>query len=61
MHSTTEYCIILAGALISYISKRQQCIALSSTEAEVMAASAAASEVACIREILRERALGPPG
>lgn len=56
-HSTTGYCIRLAGAPISYTSKRQQCIALSSTEAEIMAASAAATEVAYLREIFRDLGL----
>jgi hypothetical protein len=60
--STTGYVIRLAGAPISYASKRQQCIALSSTEAEFMAASAAATEVAYLREIFRDLDLGsrPP-
>eukprot|EP00962_Isochrysis_galbana_P060540 scaffold35104_cov124-Isochrysis_galbana.AAC.1 len=51
------YCIRLAGAPISYASKRQQCIALSSTDAEIMAASAAATEVAYLREIFRDLGL----
>eukprot|EP00962_Isochrysis_galbana_P006814 scaffold1847_cov131-Isochrysis_galbana.AAC.10 len=33
-HSTSGYCLCFAGAPLSYTSKRQQCIALSSTEAE---------------------------
>jgi hypothetical protein len=49
------------GDLVAYSdsdwSKRQQCIALSSTEAEVMAASAAATEVAYMREIFRDLGL----
>ena len=44
-HSTTGFCVIFAGALIGYSSKRQHCIALSSTEAEVMAASQTATEI----------------
>ena len=43
-----------AGAVIAYGSKRQHCIALSSTEAEIMAASQAAAEVLYIRGLLTE-------
>jgi len=56
-HSTTGFVILLAGAPISYSSKRQQCIALSSTEAEIMAASQAATEIAYLREIVRDLGL----
>jgi len=60
VHSTSGYCIMLAGAPISYTSKRQQCIALSSTEAEIMAASLAATEIAYLREIFRDLGLYQP-
>ena len=53
-HSTTGFCIIFAGAPVGYSSKRQHCIALSSTEAEVMAASQAATEVVYFQGILRD-------
>ena len=53
-HSTTGFCIIFAGAPVGYSSKRQHCIALSSTEAEVMAASQAATEVFYFQGILRD-------
>eukprot|EP00962_Isochrysis_galbana_P004895 scaffold1342_cov120-Isochrysis_galbana.AAC.13 len=56
-HSTTGFVVLLAGAPISYSSKRQQCIALSSTEAEIMAASQAATEIAYMREIVRDLGL----
>ena len=52
--STSGWCIFYAGAVVSYGSKRQNCIALSSTEAEIMAASQAAAEVLYIRGLLRE-------
>jgi transposase InsO family protein len=42
--STSGYVFFLAGAAISYASKRQVSIAMSSTEAEIMAASLAALE-----------------
>eukprot|EP00965_Chrysotila_dentata_P058268 1932169-Pleurochrysis_carterae.AAC.1 len=36
-HSTTGFCVTFGGAAISYGSKRQYCISLSSTEAEIVA------------------------
>ena len=60
-HSTSGWAILYAGAVIGYGSKRQQSIALSSTEAEIMAASQAATEIMYFRGILREfgHDLGP--
>jgi hypothetical protein len=52
--STTGWIIQMAGACVAYASKRQLCISLSSTEAEVMAASAAATEIVYQRGLLRE-------
>ena len=52
--STTGWLIKLAGACVAYASKRQLCISLSSTEAEVMAASAAATEIIYQRGLMRE-------
>eukprot|EP00965_Chrysotila_dentata_P146452 4835506-Pleurochrysis_carterae.AAC.1 len=44
-HSTTGFCITFGGAAVSYGSnKRQHCISLSSTEAEIIAASHTAAE-----------------
>ena len=53
-HSTTGWAILLAGAVIGFCSKRQPSIALSSTEAEIIAASTCATEVAYFRGLLRE-------
>ena len=53
-HSTSGWAILYAGAVIGYGSKRQQSIALSSTEAEIMAASQAATEIMYFRGLLRE-------
>jgi hypothetical protein len=53
-HSTSGWCIFHAGAVVAYGSKRQQSIALSSTEAEIMAASHAACEIVYYRGLLRE-------
>ena len=53
-HSTSGWAILYCGAVIGYGSKRQQSIALSSTEAEIMAASQAACEIMYFRGLLRE-------
>ena len=50
--STTGYIFTIAGAAISWASKRQQTVALSSTEAEYIAACAAAQEVMYLRALL---------
>jgi hypothetical protein len=54
MHSTTGWCIMYANAAIAWASKRQHCISLSSTEAEIMAASMNATEILYVRGLLRE-------
>ena len=56
-HSTTGFLLFLCGCAIVYSSKRQPCIALSSTEAEIIAASACALEVAHMRALLSEMGL----
>ena len=56
-HSTTGYLLFLCGCAIVYSSKRQPCIALSSTEAEIIAASATAVEIVYVRTLLRELGL----
>ncbi len=57
LHSTTGIVFVLAGAPVSYASKRQQSIAFSPCEAEIMAASVAATETVYVREILRNLGL----
>jgi hypothetical protein len=47
----------LAGAAVTYRSQRQACIAMSSTEAEIIAASAVAIEIVHVKELLREMGL----
>eukprot|EP00966_Prymnesium_polylepis_P317663 7339140-Prymnesium_polylepis.1 len=53
-HSTTGWCALYGNATVAYASKRQLSIALSSTEAEIMAASLAAAEILFLRGLLRE-------
>jgi hypothetical protein len=56
-HSTTGWCIFLSGAAVAYRSMRQACIAMSSTEAEIVAASAGAMEMVHVRGLLLEMGL----
>jgi hypothetical protein len=50
--STTGYVLMLNGAAIAWKSKRQNVVALSSAEAEFMAASSLVQEVIYIRRLL---------
>jgi hypothetical protein len=50
--STSGYVFLLAGAAISWSSKRQQSVALSSTEAEYMAMSGAIQEAVYLKTLL---------
>ena len=50
--STTGYCIFLAGAVVAHVSRRQHAIAVSSTEAEMMAVADLALELLYVREVL---------
>ena len=52
--STSGYVFMLAQAAIAYISKKQVSIAMSSTEAEIMAASLASLEAVFLRGVLAE-------
>ncbi len=58
--STGGYLYKLGGAAISWSSKRQNTIALSSCEAEYMAASEAAKEALWMRRLLNEFGYGGP-
>lgn len=52
--STTGFVIMLAMAAVAHGSRRQHCIALSSTEAEMMALADLAVELLYIIEVLRQ-------
>ena len=52
--STTGFAFFLGGAVISYLSKKQPTIAMSSTEAEIMAASQGALEAIYLRMLLAD-------
>ena len=53
-HSHTGYVLMLNGGPISWKSRRQDSVALSTSEAEYMAASLCGQEVVYIRAILRD-------
>ena len=53
-HSTSGAVFMLSGAAVSWTSKRQATIALSSCEAEIMAASEAAKETIYLDGFLKE-------
>jgi len=53
-HSCSAHTIFYGEACVEYGSRRQQCIAMSSTEAEIIAASQAALEMAFLRTLLQE-------
>lgn len=52
--STTGYVFLKNGAAITWSSQRQQTVALSTTEAEFMAACAATKEAIWLRQLLQE-------
>jgi hypothetical protein len=60
-HSTTGWAIFLAGAAVIFSSKRQPCIAMSSTEAEIIAASSCALQLIFAIRLARELGMAPDG
>ena len=52
--STSGFAFFLGGAVIAYLSKKQPTIAMSSTEAEIMAGSLAALEAVYLRALLSD-------
>ena len=52
--SHTGYIIMLNGGAVSWKSRRQDCVSLSTSEAEYVAASQCGQEVFYMREILRD-------
>ena len=51
-HSTTGNVFIMSNGAISWLSKKQTTVALSTTEAEYVALSSAAQEAVCLRSLL---------
>ncbi len=58
--SHTGYILILSGGAVSWKSRRQDCVSLSTSEAEYVAASQCGQEVVYLREILRDFGFAPP-
>lgn len=54
LRSTTAYAFMMAGAAVSWASRLQPSVALSSAEAEFMAASAAGQEAVHLRSLLED-------
>jgi len=54
LRSTTGWIVLLGGSVISWSSKRQSVVALSTCEAEYMAAAEAVKEIIWIRWLLEE-------
>lgn len=52
--STTGYVFIVAGGIVTWASKLQPTVALSSVEAEYMALCAAVQEAICLRRLLED-------
>ena len=57
--STSGYVFTLGGGAISWCSKKQDCIALSSTEAKYVACCLAAQEAIWLRSFLQDLDLTP--
>jgi hypothetical protein len=52
--STTGYCIFLADAIVSWSSRRQKVVALSSTEAEYIAMTEVAKQIEWLHNLFSE-------
>ena len=57
--STSGYLFKMSGAPVSWKSKKQSCVALSTAEAEYMALSSAAQEATWIRQLTKDLQNGP--
>ena len=57
--SHTGYVFVLTGGAVSWKSRRQDCVSLSTSEAEYVAASQCGQEVVYLREILRDFGFTP--
>ena len=59
--SHTGYILMMSGGAVSWKSRRQDCVSLSTSEAEYVAASQCGQEVVYLREILSDFGFAPSG
>ena len=59
--STSGYCFLMGGAVVSYGSKKQNSIALSSSQAEIQSGSLASCEALFLRMLMTELGFPPKG
>jgi hypothetical protein len=59
--SHTGFILMLSGGAVSWKSRRQDCVSLSTSEAEYVATSQCGQEVVYLREILRDFGFPPTG
>lgn len=52
--STTGYLIKISGGPVAWTSRQQQCVVLSTTEAEYIAASHVTKEAMCLMQLLED-------
>jgi hypothetical protein len=52
--STSEYCFSLGSSMVSWSSRKQSCVALSTSEAEYVATCATSKEAVWLRKLLSE-------
>ncbi len=57
--STTGYVFVMGGAAVSWLSKRQPIVTLSSTEAEYVALASATTQTVWLRRLLRDLGAEP--
>ena len=57
--STSGYVFMLSGGAVSWCSKKQKCVALSTAEAEYIALSSAVQEIIWLRQLISELGSAP--
>ena len=60
-NSTAGWCANIAGGPVLFASKKEKCVSLSSTEAEIIAASMAACDIIYVRMLLELMGLACEG
>ena len=60
MRSTSGNCFFVNGCLVSWTTKKQRCVVVSTTESKYVAASLAAHELVWLRQMLSDIGHSPP-